>query len=129
MSKGDGSTDASEKIVSHGNVSSFVFLTLVVFRLPRYFVTSLCCLYVLWKSLISHFFVRGNFVKYHHLEREGYKRRRSRFPRARRRSMIGMTTNGVRLVAIFGGVRVGGGLAGLQTPKASNAAVAGSGFQ
>ncbi|KAJ9687277.1 hypothetical protein PVL29_015954 [Vitis rotundifolia] len=43
--------------------------------------------------------------------------------------MIGMKTNGVRLASIFGGVGVGGGLAGLWTPKASTAAVAGNGFQ
>ena len=39
--------------------------------------------------------------------------------------MIGATANGVRLAAYFGDVGVGSGLAGLQIPKASNAAVAG----
>ena len=46
-----------------------------------------------------------------------------------RGSMIGMTTNFVRLAAIFGGVGVGDGLARLRTPKASSAVVADSRFQ
>ncbi|KAJ9687247.1 hypothetical protein PVL29_015955 [Vitis rotundifolia] len=44
-------------------------------------------------------------------------------------SMIGTTTNDVRSAAIFGGVGVSSGLAGLRTPKASSAVVAGNELQ
>ena len=43
--------------------------------------------------------------------------------------MIDTTTNDVRSVAIFGGVGVSDGLAGLRTPKASSVVVAGSKLQ